>query len=231
LKRIDFNDLTVFLKNPRPEEQFNINSISSFLKLAWKVFLIILLIDLITGVFIAAPLRYFNLFPSLKEFKFTTYTILKVTLVLPIIEELIFRLPLKISKINLIISFSIIIFLVLNKWFISNILISLTCSLILFLWLYVCVRKEFDFLNSLTGYLAYHFREFFYFQTAAFGFLHLTNYILDFRYFYLFPVFALNYMISGFFWGYLRVRFISGIYLCIASHIVVNSIYYLVLSR
>src|ERR1035437_1800649 len=228
---IDFRDFTIFLKNPSPGKQFDINSISSFLKLIWKVFLIILVIDLVTGILIVTPLRYFNLYPSLKEFKFTPSNILKITVILPIIEELIFRLPLKISRINLITSFSIMIFLLLNKWCFSNIFISLTCSLILFFSLYLCIRKEISFLNRLTIFLTNHFWEFFYSVSLVFGFLHLTNYRIDFRYFYLFPFFAINYIISGLLFGYLRIRFAFGIYLCIVSHILVNCIYCFILSR
>jgi len=189
-----------------------------------------MVIDIIAGILIVIPLRYFNLFPSLKEFKFTPYNILKITLILPIIEELIFRLPLRISKINLATSFSLIIFLVLNKWCFSNIYLALSFSLVLFLILYIGIRGGFSFLNRLTIFFTNHFWMFFYFQAIVFGFLHLTNYRIDFRYFYLFTFFAINYIISGFFWGYLRVRFTYGIYLCIASHIVVNSIYCLILS-
>src|ERR1035437_4740903 len=104
---IDFRDFTIFLKNPSPGKQFDINSISSFLKLIWKVFLIILVIDLVTGILIVTPLRYF----------------------------------------------------------------------------------------------------------------------------YLYPFFAINYIISGLLFGYLRIRFAFGIYLCIVSHILVNCIYCFILSR
>jgi hypothetical protein len=190
-----------------------------------------MVIDIIIGILIVIPLRYFNLYPSLNEFKFTSVNILKITIISPVIEELIFRLPLRISKINLAVSFSLIIFLVLYKWCLFNIYLSLSCSAILFFSLYLYFRKGINLFHKLSFFLTHHFWQFFYFMALLFGILHLTNYRVDFRYFYLFPFFAINYIISGFFWGYLRVRYTYGIYLCIASHIFVNSIYCFVLSR
>jgi hypothetical protein len=225
-----FRDFILFLKNPSFGKQFDIKSISSFLKLIWISFLIILLIDIITGILITTPLRYFNLFPSFKELKFTPLNILKITLVLPIIEELIFRLPLRISKANFITSFSIIIFMFLYKLCLSKVYLAISLSLILFLLLYLNIKKESNFLNKLSIFFTKYFRVVFLLQALIFGFLHLINFKLDFKYFYLFPLFAISYISSGYFWGYIRVRYTSGIYVCIASHIVVNSIYCLILS-
>ena len=231
MKKVDLRDFITFLKNPSSGEYYEINSVSSFLKLVWKSFFVLMGIDIIIGILIVIPLRYFNLYPSLNEFKFTPVNILKITIISPVIEELIFRLPLRISKINLAVSFSLIIFLVLKRWCFFNIYLSLSCSSILFFSLYLYFRKGINIYYKLSFFLTHHFRQFFYFMALVFGILHLTNYRVDFRYFYLFPFFAINYLVSGFFWGYLRVRYTYGIYLCIASHIFVNSIYCFVLSR
>jgi hypothetical protein len=226
----DFRDFTIYLKNPNQGIQFDIKSIPDFLKLIWKSFLILLVIDIIIGLLIVTPLRYFNLYPSLKEIKFTPVNILKISLLLPIIEELIFRLPLRISKINFASSFSLVIFLVLH-YCIFNIYLSLSISIIFSFSLYLVLEKESSFLNRLIVLFTKYFWQVFYFQALIFGFLHLTNYFVDFRYFYLFPFFVLSYIISGLLWGYIRMRYTFGIYLCIVSHIIVNSIYCLVLSR
>jgi hypothetical protein len=138
---------------------------------------------------------------------------------------------LRISKINLATSFSLIIFLVLNKWCFSNVYLALSFSVVLFLLLYIGIIGESSFLNRLTTFFTNHFWMFFYFQALVFGFLHLTNYIVDFRYFYLFPFIVISYISKGCLFGYLRVRFTYGIYLSIVSHMVVNSIYCIVLSR
>jgi hypothetical protein len=231
LKRIDLRDFITFLKNPSRGEHYEINSISVFLRLLWSSFLVLMVIDIIAGILIVLPLRYLNLFPLLREFKFTPYNILKAILIFPIIEELIFRLPLNISKINFVTSFSLIIFLVLNKWCFSNIYLALSFSLILFLFLYIVIKGESSILNRLAHFFNNHFWMIFYIQALIFGFLHLTNYIVDFRYFYLFPLVVISYLSKGCLFGYLRVRFTYGIYLSIAAHIVFNSIYCLIFSH
>jgi hypothetical protein len=228
---VDLRDFIKFLRDPSLGKQFDIKSISAFLKLVWISFLILLGIDIATGFLILTPLRHFNLLPVLKEINLNPFNFLKATLLLPIIEELIFRLPLRISKVNVITSFSIIIFLFMHKLCISNIYLAISLSIMLFLSLYLCIKEEFNILNKLTIFFTNHFRLIIYSQALIFGFLHLTNYKVDFKYFYLFPLFSISNISSGYLWGYIRVRYTFGIYVCIASHIAVNSIYCLILSR
>jgi len=231
LKVIDFSDFIIFLKNPSLEKQYDIKSLSSFLKLVWKSFLILLASDIILGLLFCGPLIYFNLFPSLKGINFSSFNILKISLFYPIIEELIFRLPLRSSKFNLIVSFSILISLLVFKRLISNVYLAISLSLILYFSLSLFLREDSFFLVKLINFFMLKFRVVFYFQALLFGFLHLTNYNIEFKYFYLFPLFIMNYIFTGCFWGYLRVRYANGIYLCITSHIFINSIYCLVLLR
>jgi len=226
---IDFSDFIIFLKNPSLEKQFDIKSLSSFLKMVWKSFLILLASDIILGLLFCGPLIYFNLYPSLKGINFSLFNILKISLLYPIVEELIFRLPLRYSKFNLVLSFSILISLLVFKLLISNVYLAITLSLILYFSLSLLFRKDSLFLIKIINFFILKFRVVFYFQALLFGFLHLANYNITFKYFYLFPLFIMNYIFTGCFWGYLRVRYSNGIYLCIASHIFINSIYCLVL--
>ena len=219
----------MFLKNPSLENQSDIKSPSSFLKMVWKSFLILLASDIILGLLFCGPLIYFNLFPSLKGINFSLFNILKISLFYPIVEELIFRLPLRYSKFNLVLSFSILISLLVFKRLISNVYLAITLSLILYFSLSLLFRKDSLFLIKIINFFILKFRVVFYFQALLFGFLHLANYNITFKYFYLFPLFIMNYIFTGCFWGYLRVRYSNGIYLCIASHIFINSIYCLVL--
>jgi len=225
---IDLRDFISFLKNPDFGKQFEIKSISSFFKLVWKSFLILFAISIITGLGISTPLKYFNLLPPQEEINFSLFNILKISLLLPIIEELIFRLPLRISKVNIATSSSLILFLIFNK---LNIYVALSSSIVLFGFLFLRIKKESNILKRIDIFFTKYFSGFFYFQALVFGFLHLTNYRLDFKYFYLFPLFVINQIFTGCFFGYIRVRYTFGIYVCIVTHIVVNSIYCFVLSK
>jgi hypothetical protein len=228
---IDFSDFIIFLKNPSLEKQFDIKSLSLFLRLVWKSFLILLASDLILGLVFCGPLIFFNLFPSVKGINFSLFNILKISLFYPIVEELIFRLPLRSSKFNLVISFSILISLLIFKRLVSNFYLAISLSLILYFSLSLFFRKDSFQLIKLINFFTLKFRLVFYFQALLFGFLHLTNYNIEIKYFYLFPLFIMNYIFSGCFWGYLRVRYANGIYLCIVSHILINSIYCVMFSH
>ena len=144
---------------------------------------------------------------------------------------MIFRFPLRSSKFSLILSFSLIISLLVFKRLVFNIYLLISLSLILYFSLYLFLRVDSFLLTGLINFFTLKFRMVFYFQTLIFGFLHLTNYNIEFKYFYLFPFFIINYIFSGFFWGYLRVRYENGIYLCMASHIFINGIYFLILKH
>ena len=225
---IDFRDFILFLKNPGLGRQFEINSIFSFLKLVWKSFFILLTIAFITGLGLSIPLKYFNLWPPPEDINFSLFNIFKIALFLPIVEELIFRLPLRISKVNLAATLSIILFLILYKF---NIYLSLSLSIVLFGFLHLRIKNDSSGLKRIDRFFIKYFFYLFYSQAFVFGFFHLTNYKLDFKYFYLFPLFVANQIFMGCFFGYLRVRYKYGIYVCIVTHIVVNSIYCLVLSQ
>jgi hypothetical protein len=136
-----------------------------------------------------------------------------------------------ISKINFTISSSIIFFLLLNKLCNSKILLALSLSIIIFLFLNSYIKEESIYINKLRHFFIRYFRWVFYSQAIIFGFLHLTNYRIDFKYFYLFPLFAITYISTGCFWGYLRVRYKNGIFLCIASHVLINSLYFFILKH
>jgi hypothetical protein len=218
----------LFLKQPNAAVQIEILSLKSFLKLVWKSLLFLIAFDVIIGLVISTPLKYFDLFPMQREIVYDFKSIIKISLLLPIIEELIFRLPLRISRTNLAISLSLILFVFLNR---LNIILSISLSLLLFLFLFLPIKKEAGIFDRIK-FLSYrYFLLFFYIQAIIFGFLHLTNYKLDIHYFYLFPFFVLSYIVAGCFLGYLRVKYNYGIYLCITSHIVMNSLYCLILSK
>jgi len=225
----EFKVFLLFLKNPGIDNQVEIESFSTFLKITWKSFLVLLVIDILTGIIFVAPLIHYNLFPSLKPIDFNFYNILKITLIAPVIEELIFRLPLKSSISNVVLSLSLLASLLFRKWVISNILITVFVLLILYFSFLMIIQKTSHLKIILEDLLSHNFRRIFYFQALFFGFLHLPNFNLDFKYFYLFPIFILNYIFIGGYWGYLRIRYSYGLILCISSHILINSIYFLIL--
>jgi hypothetical protein len=218
-------DFISFLFKPNFGTQLEIDSFFHFFKMILKSFLVILLINAIFYFGISLPLKYFDLFPSQKEVTYSISDIFKITLLIPIIEELIFRLPLKISKINIAVSLSLMVYLILNK---SNIYLAVLISLLLFGFMLITIKKDSGFLIRADIFFTKYLYLVFYFQAFLYGFLHLTNYNLDSRFLYLYPLFIISYIFAGFYFGYIRIRYRYGIYLCIATHIIINSLYCLV---
>jgi hypothetical protein len=229
VRKIDFKDLILFLRNPQYGKIYEINSLFSFIVLAWKSFLFIVILDIISGLLIITPLDYFNLFPELKHIDYTLVNRLKIILIFPILEELIFRLPLRVTKTNLLIVLSILIFIFLIKCTTYNVFLCLGISSIIITSLSIIIKKEKKYLNSLNFFITKYFGICFYSQASIFGILHLTNFTLNYRYFYLFPFFIFGFIISGCLFGYLRIRFKYGIFLCITSHILINGVYNLLI--
>jgi hypothetical protein len=222
---IDLRDLLLFIKRPNLESQFKVDTISYFVKLSLKSFLILFLIDLVNGLTIVAFLKHFNLYPPQSGSYNGNLTILKLTLLFPIVEELIFRLPLRFSRFNLSLSSCLILFLLFNKQYPY---LSLTLPVITFLFLFLVLREDSNILRFAEDQFKKHLVLLFYFQALIFGFLHLANFNLDLSRFYLFPLLILNFVFSGLIFGYLRVKYNYGIYVCIATHIVNNYVYLLV---
>ena len=219
---LSLKEFILFLKQPNAEKHIEILTIKSFLILVWKSILILIAIDIIIGLLISMPLRHMELLPEQKEITFSLYIFLKFSLLLPIVEESIFRLPLRISRSNLAIPLSLILFIFLYK---LNIYLAISLSLSLLIVLFIVIKIRPEILNKVNSLSQRYFLFFFYIQAIVFGFLHLTNYKLDIQYFYLFPFFIIGYIVTGCFFGFIRVRYSYGIYLCITSHIVMNSLY------
>lgn len=125
----------------------------------------------------------------------------------PIFEELIFRLPLKVKRINIFISISLFYsFLYYNfeKLFsLDEILKALGFIIVLYLLIFEVLKDS--FYELLAGR---YYKPYFYFIAIAFGLLHTTNFIADVPK-QLMPfsfLFALNQVISGVFLGYTRIK-------------------------
>ena len=223
-----FKDFFQFLKTPSFENQLEINSFSYFYRLVWSSFLIILLIDTLVYLAITYPLKHFNLFPTPIEIYFSYYTIIKLSLVFPLLEELIFRLPLIMTKRNLSITASLILFVLIYRF---GIYVSVLLSGGLFIFLFFTFGKISSFNYKIGIFSKRYFIIILYSQALIFGFLHLNNYTLDLHHFYLFPFFIVSHIIIGLFFGYLRVRYSLGIYICIVVHIILNGLNCLILIK
>lgn len=217
-----FEDFILFIKNPGLSPTIEINTFSKGFYILRNIFLLILISNALISLIIITPLDLLNLMPSQKQILDDKFSLIKVILIAPVLEELLFRLPLKISLKNLSISFCMILFVLLSK---INYSVAFKGLFVSFVILLPIVNKTNGLSAKTILFYNDHFPLFFYFQACLFGFLHLPNYNLNMQHFFLFPLFIVSYIILGCILGYLRVRYSTGIILCILTHMTINSLY------
>ncbi|PWS27550.1 hypothetical protein DHW03_08125 [Pedobacter yonginense] len=144
--------------------------------------------------------------------------------VAPIAEELIFRLPLKVKRLNIFVALVMAygIFYLSHKsvatlFSLAEVLKAITFILICLEILY-CLKDE--FFNAIS---TRYFSLYFYALTITFGLLHVRNYIdlVPSNLVLLAPIFAIPQIIAGFFLGYFRLK--RGLFWSILLHAVINT--------
>ena len=147
---------------------------------------------------------------------FGRYSFLMIAIIIPLIEEIIFRLPLNLKKSSIAISLSIL-YLRFSGNFLTHILdlsklkdiFNIGISIFIFLVFMISTKQE--KLNLLNRE---HFKLIFYFIAISFGLIHIINfhninyYLIFFYPFYLLPQIFMGILIGnirikyGFIWGW-----------------------------
>jgi hypothetical protein len=215
-----------FIIKPTLSEEYKLDSIVSHMKIIWSSLLIVIIVAFIHSLLIKTPFKLLGVFPLEKMREINTLSILRISLLTPLIEESLFRLPLRFSKLNSAILIGLIFYLFFDG-------ISITLAYILAFTIFLTIiyfldsgLKIYSVLNSLFDK---YFYLFFNFQALAFGFLHLTNFNLNNKFLPLYPLFILNYIFLGYFFGYLRVTYKNGFMICLLTHVSMNSLYCLLI--
>lgn len=142
----------------------------------------------------------------------------------PIIEEIIFRLSLNLKKINILISGSIAILILVGEKILKINLTNIQDyyfkfgTLVLFLaFVYIVKQSWFD--NIRDKYFSFYF----YLVTILFALLHIGNFnsSIPSHLFWAIPLLILPQFIMGMFFGYMRLK--SGVIWAIALHILMNT--------
>lgn len=142
--------------------------------------------------------------------RFGDYSLLYIVFLGPLLEELLFRLPLSFNKISIGVSFALISY----RLSVNHILIGIDYSnpywyvklVIALCVFYLTVR----FLPGrwLTTLKENYLRHTFYFITAAFALLHITNFApYNSHLIFFYPVFILPQFLMGMFLGYARLKY------------------------
>lgn len=205
--------ILIFFKNPKyiKSEKINWNNFFSLFLVAFFISLFYSPIYLILNLIIEIPENKINLSPF--------YFFIGMVFLIPVIEEIIFRLILKPLKKNLILilftTFIIIIISLIRK----NYLI-LTISLFTVMVILFFLTKKRNIIN-LQYFIIKKFKWVFYFSCLLFGFIHISNYDLNtLNLLIITPLLITPKVILGGFLGYIRMQY--GILYSIVFHSLLN---------
>ena len=211
-------DIFDFLRDPK--EMLPVKKELTFYSSFWKHLKFILLMTFSFGSLIFL-ISLFD--PSIhtviaKRDEKTPMLILLSTLFYPFFEEVGFRLHLKVTRLNLAISFSIqtiYLFFLFDFFGMTNLIIALLSIFPLALLFYFVINPR------IITYLKKEFRFFFYYNLLFFTLLHLVNYRLiePIHYLYVLIVLSLPFLM-GTYLSYIRLKI--GFLFCVLIHICFN---------
>ena len=214
------SELIYFLKHPK------INDVPISLNLKKSALLIIQSILLYVGVLALSTLLFLpllkllNLFPKFGMNHSNIPLSFKVLILIPLFEEIIFRLPLRFSKQNFFLFLAGFNFLIFYHTYDTRILSIVSCIIAIIPYLKL-ISEPFDIRMKLIW--EKHFFLLFYGFAFGFGLIHMSNFVnLNFEHYLLFPFIVSNQIAMGLIFGYVRVINKNGFILCVLLHIIIN---------
>lgn len=210
-----------YLKNPKyvySPVSLNFPRSVAFIGISLWVYLIFIVIS---SIFVILPIYLLDLIPT-KITKVYPLTF-NILILVPLYEELIFRLPLRFSYRNLFIAIATLVVLLMNRSF--NLYISLGSGLLI---AYIPFTKilHTDILNKIQKYYFKYYKAIFYTLTLTFGLGHLFNFNdLNFAHFLISPLILINQVFMGFLLSYARVNYKYGLLYCFIIHAFINFIF------
>jgi membrane protease YdiL (CAAX protease family) len=221
----DLSDFFHFFKRPR-YQSFDRKKTNVFVS-AIKIYLISLLIIGLINSFNIAILRTFLILPkdetlsipvSLKGHLWIYF--LMVVVFSPIMEEVIFRLSLIFDPVNIALSISTLIALIVHK--VSNGIFSIIAFLLLF---FLINRLAIIYKLGFFSFWNKNFKYIFYFLSILFGLVHISNYrFVELSQYFIAPVLIFPQLAIGFILSFTRLYYEKGFLICIIFHVLMNLI-------
>ncbi len=171
-------------------------------------------------------LQVFELLPHNKaaDFDDSLHSLAYILFLAPFLEELFFRLPLKISRLTFSISLSVLI-LVLIRLFVfqkANYIFYLLMIPVAAV-VYFFLTYNWKYYTNIKAFWIKYFRIIFYLSSFLFGFLHLFNYSEIYGWMVLIsPLITLPFIAMGLFLAYIRMAY--GFFYSFLFHVVINLI-------
>ena len=230
----EFKQLAKFVIKPVYDTNQNL-SVSEKIKGTWTMFVVKFILAIIVGVSIGIFYDAENKTSISMAERFTPAVLLLVSvLILPLLEEIAFRLSLKFKPIFLALTLGVITYYILSKGvyfaklsdvqdhFMERSLIALAIIVVTYpLFSLPKIKK------ALEKFWASNFRGIFYVICLAFAWVHILNYELSLEHLLLMPLITMDKLVSALCYGYTRVHY--GFIYSFAIHMLNNSIGFMVM--
>lgn len=197
------------------------------------IFLVAFLINFIDLIiFQQSNFSFFKSVKKLQDLNFNKLPVFFIVFLGPFMEEIIFRLPLRFKKRNIVLSLSF-----LSIYFVGDKVVDVNVSS-LYTWIkivpivfiiilfYTCIKDS--LLESINKK---YFKTIFYLFTISFGLIHIVNFykIVPVNLVYLAPIFVLPQITLSFFVAYFRMKngFIWGFFLHSLYNLPITLFYFL----
>ena len=214
-----------FLKKPHYEfiERKETNVISTAIKIYLLALLFIGLINslniTILKTFFTIPIDESLAVPEQLKRHLWAYLLL-VVIYSPIMEEVIFRLPLIFEPVNISLSISTLIALIVHK--VSDGILPIITFLILF---FLINRLALIYKLNFFSFWNKNFKFIFYLLSLTFGLVHMSNYkYTEPSQYFMAPVLILPQLVLGFLLSFTRLYYKKGFLICIFIHCLMNLI-------
>ena len=211
----------------RPQYQSLERKKTHILGTAIKIYLLTLLFIGLVNLINITILRAFLTLPidetlevpvKLKEHLWIYF--LLVVIFSPVMEEVIFRLSLIFDPVNIALSISTLIALIVHK--VSNGIVSIISFLLLF---FLINRLAFVHKLSFFSFWNKNFKYIFYFLSILFGLVHISNYkFVEVTQYFIAPILIFPQLAIGFILSFARLYYKKGFLICIIFHVLMNLI-------
>jgi membrane protease YdiL (CAAX protease family) len=174
------------------------------------------------SIIILGLLNYWNLKPDNTDKLTKAPLSIYLFIIAPLIEESIFRLPLRFSKFNISFSLTAIAVVLIHIYLKTSLILSLVISLPILLISFQLLSNS-KIYNKLDLFWKTNFKLLFFLSVFLFGLIHIFNHKdLGLIHYLLAPLITIYQIILGLILGYYRVRFKYGFIYSVVLHILFN---------
>jgi len=218
-----------FLQRPQYQsiEREKTHVLGTAIKIYLLTLLFIGLVNLINitilRAFLTLPIdETFEVSASLKDHLWIYFFL--VVVFSPFMEEVIFRLSLIFEPVNISLSISTLIALIVHK--VSGGILSIISFIVIYILTY---RLALVYKSGFILFWNKNFKYIFYFLSILFGLVHISNYkFIEVSHYFIAPILIFPQLAIGFILSFTRLYYERGFLICIIFHVLMNLVSVLV---